>query len=197
MKIGLFGIGLNTYWGQFDGLLERLQGYQRQIAEKMSGMGAEVVDAGMVDDPAKADAAARRLKENDVELVFLYISTYALSSTVLPVVQRLGVPVIVLNLQPAAAIDYDYLNAHGRPRSDDRRVAVALPGLLGAGSGLRVQPAGTEIRHRDRIPGRGVRSGSRSERGSKRRGVAAATASEPDGGARPLLLRDARRVHRP
>ena len=42
MKIGLFGIGLNTYWGQFDGLLERLQGYQRQIAEKMSGMGAEV-----------------------------------------------------------------------------------------------------------------------------------------------------------
>ena len=100
MKIGLFGIGLNTYWGQFDGLLERLQGYQRQIAEKMSGMGAEVVDAGMVDDPAKADAAARRLKENDVELVFLYISTYALSSTVLPVVQRLGVPVIVLNLQP-------------------------------------------------------------------------------------------------
>ena len=75
-------------------MLERLQGYQRQIAEKMSGMGAEVVDAGMVDDPAKADAAARRLKENDVELVFLYISTYALSSTVLPVVQRLGVPVI-------------------------------------------------------------------------------------------------------
>ena len=69
MKIGLFGIGLNTYWGQFDGLLERLQGYQRQIAEKMSGMGAEVVDAGMVDDPAKADAAARRLKENDVEPV--------------------------------------------------------------------------------------------------------------------------------
>ena len=113
MKIGLFGIGLNTYWGQFDGLLERLQGYQRQIAEKMSGMGAEVVDAGMVDDPAKADAAARRLKENDVELVFLYISTYALSSTVLPVVQRLGVPVIVLNLQPAAAIDYDYLNGMG------------------------------------------------------------------------------------
>ena len=31
----------------------------------------------------------------------------------LPVVQRLGVPVIVLNLQPAAAIDYDYLNGMG------------------------------------------------------------------------------------
>ena len=113
MKIGLFGIGLNTYWGQFNGLLDRLDGYRRQIAEKMGEMDAEIVDAGMVDDPTKAAAAAACLKENDVELVFLYISTYALSSTVLPVVQRLGVPVIVLNLQPVAAIDYDYLNGMG------------------------------------------------------------------------------------
>ena len=90
MKIGLFGIGLNTYWAQ-----------------------SEVVDAGMVDEPAKAEAAAKLLRENDAELVFLYISTYALSSTVLPVVQRLGVPVVVLNLQPEPAIDYDRLNAMG------------------------------------------------------------------------------------
>ena len=84
-----------------------------KIAAKMGEMDAEIVDAGMVDDPTKAAAAAACLKENDVELVFLYISTYALSSTVLPVVQRLGVPVIVLNLQPVAAIDYDYLNGMG------------------------------------------------------------------------------------
>lgn len=113
MKIGLFGIGLNTYWGQFDGLLDRLEGYRREIADKIGAMGVEVVDAGMVDDPTKSEAAAALLKKNNVELVFLYISTYALSSTVLPVVQRLGVPVIVLNLQPTAAIDYDYINAMG------------------------------------------------------------------------------------
>lgn len=113
MKVGLFGIGLNTYWGQFEGLLSRLEGYQREIESKLGGMGAEVVNAGLVDDPTKASAAASLLKENDVEMVFLYISTYALSSTVLPVVQRLGVPVIVLNLQPTAAIDYDYINNLG------------------------------------------------------------------------------------
>lgn len=81
MKIGLFGIGLNTYWGQFEGLLDRLEGYRREIADRIGAMGVEVTDAGMVDDPTKADAAAALLKENDVELVFLYISTYALSST--------------------------------------------------------------------------------------------------------------------
>lgn len=38
-------------------------------------------------------------------------ATYCLSSTILPVVQRLDVPVVVLNLQPAPAIDYERLNA--------------------------------------------------------------------------------------
>ena len=28
VKIGLFGIGLDTYWPQFHGLKERLEGYQ-------------------------------------------------------------------------------------------------------------------------------------------------------------------------
>ena len=61
MKIGLFGIGLNTYWGQFEGLLDRLEGYRREIADRLGAMGVEVTDAGMVDDPTKADAAAALL----------------------------------------------------------------------------------------------------------------------------------------
>ncbi|MDP4274526.1 MAG: L-fucose/L-arabinose isomerase family protein [Bacteroidota bacterium] len=109
--VGLFGIGLDTYWGQFDGLLDRLLGYQEQIKKGISQFGVEVVDAGMVDNPVKAQAAAEVLKRNDVELVFLYVSTYALSSTVLPVARELKVPVIILNLQPVAAIDYAAFNS--------------------------------------------------------------------------------------
>jgi L-arabinose isomerase len=41
----------------------------------------------------------------------LYVTTYALSSTVLPVVRRAKVPVLVLNLQPEAAIDYARFNS--------------------------------------------------------------------------------------
>jgi L-arabinose isomerase len=48
-----------------------------------------------------------------VDILFLYVSTYALSSTVLPVVQQVKVPVVVLNLQPVAAIDYDAFNRLG------------------------------------------------------------------------------------
>jgi L-arabinose isomerase len=48
-----------------------------------------------------------------VDLIFLYVTTYALSSTVLPVVRRAKVPVIILNLSPKAAIDYASFNRLG------------------------------------------------------------------------------------
>jgi L-arabinose isomerase len=111
VKTGLFGVGLDTYWSQFEGLLNRLNGYRREIAEKMEDLGACVIDAGMIDSPEKAHEAAAMLRREDVEIVFLFISTYALSSTVLPVAREVGVPVIILNIQPTAAIDYKALNA--------------------------------------------------------------------------------------
>jgi len=113
IKVGLLGVGLDTYWGQFDGLLERLTGYRKQIAKSMETLGAEVVDAGMVDNPAKAVAAAQILNKEDVEVAFIFISTYALSSTVLPLAQRLKKHIILLNIQPVAAIDYDKINSMG------------------------------------------------------------------------------------
>ena len=35
VKVGLMGVGLNTYWNQFDGLLARLNNYQKQIKDRM------------------------------------------------------------------------------------------------------------------------------------------------------------------
>ena len=109
-KVGLFGIGLDTYWDQFEGLLDNLKSYQNLIKDTIGEFGVEVVDAGMVDNPIKAREAADFLKVNDVEIVFLYVSTYALSSTVLPIAQKLKVPIIILNLQPVAVLDYDKFN---------------------------------------------------------------------------------------
>ena len=112
-RIGLFGIGLETYWPQFDGLLQRLSGRQRIIAERLQSMGAELIDVGMVDNPDKARQAASRFRREQVDLIFLYISTYALSSTVLPVVQEARSPLVVLSLQSAAQLDYEAFNRLG------------------------------------------------------------------------------------
>ena len=112
-KVGLFGIGLDTYWAQFDGLLDNLMEYQKRIKNRIEGFGVEVVDAGMVDNPVRARTAADFLKSQNVEIVFLYVSTYALSSTVLPVAQKLKVPVVILNLQPVDQLDYEAFNKIG------------------------------------------------------------------------------------
>ncbi|MFN0165235.1 MAG: arabinose isomerase [Bryobacteraceae bacterium] len=112
-RIGLFSIGLEAYWPQFEGLRERLEGDSRRVAAKLQSMGAEVVNLGLIDNPKKAVEAGHRFRREDVDLIFLHVTTYALSSTVLPVVRRSKAPVVVLNLAPAPAIDYTAFNRLG------------------------------------------------------------------------------------
>jgi L-arabinose isomerase len=113
IKVGLFGIGLDTYWPQCVGLHDKLKGYQEQIKNRIGSFQVEVIDAGMVDNPVKAREAADYLKSQDVEIVFLYVSTYALSSTVLPIAQKVKVPVVILNLQPVPQLNYKVFNELG------------------------------------------------------------------------------------
>lgn len=112
-KIGLFGIGLDAYWPQFAGLKERLEGYLAVVEGKLVRDGIEIVNLGLIDTPEKAFDAGHAFRAADVDLIFLHVTTYALSSTVLPVVQRAKVPVIILNLSPLPAIDYAAFNAMG------------------------------------------------------------------------------------
>lgn len=110
MRVGLFGIGLDAYWPQFEGLKQRLEGCLAEVAVRLGRPGVEIINLGLVDNPHKAMEAGHQLRRADVDLAFLYITTYALSSTVLPVIRRAGVPVILLNLQPETNIDYASFN---------------------------------------------------------------------------------------
>ena len=114
-RVGLFSIGLEAYWEQFAGLQQRLAGYNEIIAERLASAGTDVVNLGMIDTPECGVAAGHAFRQADVDLIFLHVATYALSSTVLPVVRRAKVPVVVLNLSPVAAMDYAAFN-----RMEDR-----------------------------------------------------------------------------
>jgi L-arabinose isomerase len=110
LRVGLCGIGLDTYWNQFAGLKSRLEGYVAQVSDLLARPGVELVNLGLVDTPESSREAGHQCRREDIDVLFLYVTTYALSNTVLPLVQRAGVPVIVLNLQPEAAIDYHAFN---------------------------------------------------------------------------------------
>ena len=110
VKVGLLCVGLNTYWSQFEGLFQRLMGYHHYVGERIKDYDVNVIDAGMIDSFDKAEQASELISKEEVELLFLFISTYALSSTILPVARRCKCPVVLLNLQPVSAIDYAFIN---------------------------------------------------------------------------------------
>lgn len=105
-RIGLYSAGLNTYWGQFEGLLDCLLEYNRFIEKKLSAFG-EVFNFGMVDDDRKGRAAGEYFNAQNVDIVFSHSATYYTSSSVLPVHQINQAPVIILNLQPTPEMAYD------------------------------------------------------------------------------------------
>jgi hypothetical protein len=49
LKVGLFGIGLDTYWPQFEGLKDRLVGYIAEVAHKLARPEVEIVNLGLID----------------------------------------------------------------------------------------------------------------------------------------------------
>lgn len=110
VKVGLLGVGLNIYWNQFEGLRERLEEYQNEIGRRMSMFDVKVINVSIVDSQESAGMAMETLLKNRIDVLFVYVSTYALSSTILPVVQECRVPVLLLNIQPTAAIDFKFVN---------------------------------------------------------------------------------------
>src|SRR5438046_2545044 len=95
-RIDLFSIGLAAYWPQFPGLKDRLAEYGQFVGQKLGELGATVVDASMVDDQPSASAAGDRFIREDVDLVVCHVTTYATSSQVVPAVQRVKRPVLIL-----------------------------------------------------------------------------------------------------
>ena len=110
-KVGLFGIGLDVYWQQFDGLQARLENYIKVVEKNIASLNVQVVNLGLIDNSEKAFEAGHQFRREEVDIIFLYATTYALSSTVLLVAQLAKVPFIILNLSPEANINYAAFNA--------------------------------------------------------------------------------------
>jgi L-arabinose isomerase len=105
-KIGVFGCGHWMYWSQFAGLKEKLLGHQAIFEARLREKGYDVLSGGMVDDPRSGAQVGDLFRREGVDFLFCYISTYALSAGVTPVIQRAGVPCVLISLQPDKAMDY-------------------------------------------------------------------------------------------
>lgn len=111
LNIGLLGIGLAAYWPQFEGLQERLQGYLDDVEQQVRGEKRRITNYGLIDSPQLATRVGHLCRKDDVDVLLVYVTTYALSANLLPLIQHAKLPVLLLNLQPEPAIDYKSVNA--------------------------------------------------------------------------------------
>ena len=104
-RVGLYSAGLRAYWDQFPALKERLEEYGRFIEEKLAPYG-EVYNFGLVDDEESGRRAGEWFNGKNVDILLCHSATYFTSASALPVHQICKAPVVILNLQPTAQMNY-------------------------------------------------------------------------------------------
>ena len=150
-RVAVFGIGLAAYWPSSTGCASVSRDTSagssigsRRWSERRLGRPRR--------HPAGARAAGEALAGARPQLLLVYTATYATSSQVLPVVQAVDAPVVVLNLQPTRSLDYEAMttgewlancSACCVPEIAGALTRAAIPYRTVTGTLLDGDPAGT------------------------------------------------------
>jgi L-arabinose isomerase len=106
VRVGLVAGGLGAYWPQFPNLLPQLQASARRVSERVRELGCDVVDAGFISDAGEGAKAAEVLRVAGCDLIVGFLTTYMTASMLVPIAQRSGAPVLLINLQPTEKMDH-------------------------------------------------------------------------------------------
>jgi L-arabinose isomerase len=118
-RVGLFAVAHDTYWGQFEGLLDTLMRYHEDLRMLVQKNEVEVIDFGMVDSNEKAYAALDRMRAAKLDILLCNMSTYATSSTFAPIMRDIDIPVVLVALQPNTRMDYSKASTRMQLENDN------------------------------------------------------------------------------
>ena len=127
-KIGLVTVGHYIYFEQFEGLFEELSKKGEAFAALLGEENCEICNAGYIDRPEDAFAAVRALKREDIDLLFIVLSTYVPSAVCAPFAKYLDVPQILIGIQPLEHLDYSHTTTYMQLCNDD---VCAMPEVAG------------------------------------------------------------------
>lgn len=105
-KVGLLAVGHHTYWSQFENLLDEMHRKTAHLKKRIEANGVQVVEFGMLDSAPSAYDAVSKIKAADLDLLFIDMATYATSSTFGILCRDLAMPIVLVAVQPMAAMDY-------------------------------------------------------------------------------------------
>jgi L-arabinose isomerase len=127
-RIGVFAVGHETYWGQFEGLFDSLMNYHEDFKSIVKQNDVEVIDFGMIDTSEKSYEVLNRIKESNVDLLFCNMVTYAISATFAPIIRDANLPIVLVALQPLKSLDYSKASTYMQLENDN---ICAVPEFTG------------------------------------------------------------------
>lgn len=119
VRIGVFGVGYDKYWEQFEGLYDEMLQKQERFIRKIPTVGIEVIDFGVIDSPLKAYDSVKQLEGANLDLIFCDMLTYATSGTFGIIIKTLNIPIVLVVLQPLKALDYSNGSTYLQLMNDD------------------------------------------------------------------------------
>ena len=107
LKIGFLACGYFEYWRMYEGLREQVEGDMQKIAAHLTQKHS-IVYPGLVDTLDTADAAGKRFKEEQIDLLVISEGTYCPDYFVHQTLLHLpgDTPLIVFASQPHVKLDY-------------------------------------------------------------------------------------------
>ena len=127
-KIGVITLSHCVYFTQFEGLEEELRKKTGEFIQFFQGNSCEVFDAGFVDTPQKSFQAVQEIKKQDIDMLFVLLSTYVPSSVCMPFARYISVPHVLVAIQPLDHLDYAHTTTFMQLVNDD---VCAMPEITG------------------------------------------------------------------
>lgn len=117
-RIGIIGMGHFIYWPQFEGLKEELMRKQVDFRRYFTD-NVELIDLGYADDIDTSYICLKKAQAEDIDALFIMMSTYITSAVVFPFAKYLKVPQVLVGIQPLDRLDYNKTTTYMQLCNDD------------------------------------------------------------------------------
>lgn len=127
VKIAVVPLGHYIYFQQFQGLKEELQQKTQTFIQYFEEE-SEILVTEYVDCVDTAFRVVQELKKQDVDGIFMLLTTYLPSAVAAPFAHYLDVPQVLVAIQPLSQLDYGRCTTYMQLANDD---VCAMPEITG------------------------------------------------------------------
>ena len=118
-RIAIVALGHYVYFDQFEGLKDELMLKSKELRDCFDSQKHDIVDIGYIDRVDQAFDAVRRIKKEDVDILFIILSTYVPSAVCAQFARYLDIPQILVAIQPLNHLDYSHTTTYMQLANDD------------------------------------------------------------------------------